>query len=234
MSFHDKWKKYILSESKDFAPPMGYFDTDVGPMSLYHEAGMNDHYIVLYHMMPDVGYNEFYIVAYIKLQKTLQPCIPNTFEVARVYVEPELHGKKFGKLIYRMAFAVAKKFGFGLTSDHTSGTLDQATVVWKKLDNDSEYTKNKTKAGNKEFDYNKSTPDPDDDCDDGGGFPAINHSLSKKDTSKDQALYEKLFAKHYENEQFLYKKELYELEGELISRGGNRFNKIFTKYANKR
>ena len=234
MSFHDKWKKFLILESRDYAPPIGYFDIDVGPMSLYHEAGKDDHYIVLYHMIPDLGFNEFYIVGYMKLQRTLKPCIPNTFEVARVYVEPELHNKKFGRLLFRMAFAIADAFNFGLTSDHTTGTLKQAALVWKNLNVNPEYTKNKTAAGNKYFDYDQSTPDPDDDCDDGDGYPAINHSLSKKNTSKDQELYKKLFANHYENEKFLYKKEMYELETELISRGGKRFGVVFGQYASKR
>ena len=234
MSFHKKWKKFILTESKDHAPPVKYFDAEVGPMSLYHEAGQNEHYIVLYHMLPDVGVDEFYIVAYMKLQRTIKPCIPDTFEVSRVYVEPEIHNMKFGRLIYRMGFAVADAFKFGLTSDHTSGTLDQAALVWQRFLKNPQYTKNKTQVGNKYFDYNQSTPDPDDDCDDGGGFPAINHSLTKKDASKDQNLYKKLFAKHYENKKFLKKKEMHELETDLISRGAERFSVVFSMFANKR
>ena len=224
-----EWRKFLLRESS--APSMPYEPEKLGELSLYHEQEKDAHYIVLYHMAPYYGDNQFYIVGLIIMRKTKKPCIPETYEVSNIYVENEVQGRGFGKMLYGIAFAIADQNGFGLTSDHEMGTLDKAARLWDKVDGSPSYEKNITKSGNDEFDYDRSTPDPDDDCNNGDGYPATDHSFSKKDNSGMISNYSKMLANHQNNLMFLDKMELYELENALMNKASSRFGELFANAA---
>jgi GNAT superfamily N-acetyltransferase len=127
------------------------------------------------------------------------PCIPNTHEIGAVAVEPSFRGKGLGTWMYEVAAVLLSQKGeAGLTSDHSASTTNDAASVWKRLENDLNYVKRKTpvgdnkekvnmetgevtpayKGGNDKFDYNDSTPDPNDDCyPPSEGEAASDHSL---------------------------------------------------------
>jgi len=113
------------------------------------------------------------------------PCIPETYEIGAVAVESAFRGKGLGTWLYEVvSVLISQKGEAGLTSDHSSSTTNDAASVWKRLEKDLNYVKRKTpkgdnkekvnmetgevtlayKGGNDKFDYNSSTPDPNDDC----------------------------------------------------------------------
>ena len=227
----NEWRKFLIKENS--APRMPYEPDNFGQLSLYHERDMNAHYFVLYHMAPYYGANEFYIVGMIIMKQTKKPCIPKTYEVSNIYVEKEVQSQGFGSMLYDIAFAIAEQNGFGLTSDHEMGTLDKAARLWDKVDDNPGYEKNTTKSGNDEFDYDNSTPDPDDDCNDGDGYPATDHSFTKKDNSAMISKYTQMIANHQKNEIFLDKIQLYDLENSLMNKAGSRFGELFSSAASR-
>ena len=104
-----------------------------------------------------------YIIVRSAQQVTGKPCIPQTYDVGFVGTWPMYRNKGFGELLYKLAAAdMAKKKDAGLTSDRESRTSMDAGKSWRKLK--LSMVPRKTKAGNDRFDYDKSTPDPDDDC----------------------------------------------------------------------
>ena len=127
------------------------------------------------------------------------PCIPETYEIGAVAVEPQFRGKGLGTWLYEVASVlISQKGDGGLTSDHSASTTNDAATVWKRLENDLNYIKRKTPKGpdeetydmktgevfpaykgqNDKFDYNDSTPDPNDDCyPPSEGKAASDHSL---------------------------------------------------------
>ena len=104
-----------------------------------------------------------------------------------------------GTWLYEVvAVLISQKGEAGLTSDHSSSTTNDAASVWKRLEKDLNYVKRETPKGsgeeeinmetgevtaaydgeNNKFDYNNSTPDPNDDCyPPVEGEPATSHSL---------------------------------------------------------
>ena len=67
-------------------------------------------------------------------------CIPNTFQISAIYVEPELQKQGFGIMLYDLAFA-AIPLGAGLTSDKYSGSLPKAKGAWEKMANSPQFKK---------------------------------------------------------------------------------------------
>ena len=95
------------------------------------------------------------------------------------------------------AFWLASKEGAGLTSDHAYGTRKGAAGAWERIENSSIYRKRKTAAGNDTFDYDDSTPDPDDDCGKGMKDPlATDHSFEKMSTAGAESKYDTYFYNH--------------------------------------
>ena len=94
---------------------------------------------------------------------TSKPCIPETYDVAFSGVWPLYRGKGFGQLLYKAASAdLGMKQDAGLTSDRAESTSMSAAKLWRKLQ--LSMVPRETEDGNDEFDYNNSTPDPNDDC----------------------------------------------------------------------
>lgn len=115
------------------------------------------------------------------------PCIPETYEIGAVAVDSNFRSKGLGTWLYEVVSVLISqktKGKAGLTSDHSSSTTNDAASVWRRLEKGLSYTKRKTPKGsgeeeidmetgevsaaydgeNEKFDYNNSTPDPNDDC----------------------------------------------------------------------
>ncbi len=127
------------------------------------------------------------------------PCIPETHEIGTAAVRDSHKRKGIGTHLYEViAYYLKMEQNAGITSDHSASTTKDAAKVWAKLRNKLGYVKRKTpkgpntktfnpktgevlppyKGGNDEFDYNKSTTDPNDDCyEPSDGKPASIHSL---------------------------------------------------------
>ena len=106
-----------------------------------------------------------------KLSTNEKPCIPKTFQVDSIAVKQGYKDRGIGLDLYRFAMAILRPEGYGITSDHKSGTKQKATDFWVRLGSDADKktglaSKRKTAAGSDTFDYDgKRTPDdPDDDC----------------------------------------------------------------------
>lgn len=138
------------------------------------------------------------LVGGIDCMETQEPCIPKTMMVGTVYRFSRFKGQGLGDLLYDCGFYVAQSLGFGLTSDKESGTKSGAKKHWKRFDSNSEYIKKVTAAGNDEFDYDDSTPDPDDDCSetDDPDWNATDHSFVKKNPDDIEPLFIKMEQNH--------------------------------------
>lgn len=112
-----------------------------------------------------------------------EPCIPLTYQVNMVFVKDQFRGNKLQKKLMDMAFYIAEKEGFGLTSDHKDGTRPKAARAWKAIEKSSLYTKQKTSRGSDTFDYSDETPDPNDDCSKPPTTPATDHSFVKSNNA---------------------------------------------------
>ena len=142
------------------------------PFALYINPEAGWHELILYkqtvkHTDADpVQYNNPIVIAMIVVDKTDEPCIPDTFQVRYSALDNKFQGKGYGTLLYGLAFYyVNNKQGSGLTSDHASSTSDKAKKMWDKYADTKGMIKKKTKSGNDEFDYEWNNDDPDDDCD---------------------------------------------------------------------
>ena len=180
---HESFRKF-LKESQDFDP---------SKTCLILKDFGNEKMIVLYNpkkikrmsgddIRRDGVYGEYEIIGSIKIKNSKlyskEPCIPETYEISTIYVSKKYRGKGYQKILMDLAFFLVSKEGAGLTSDHQFGTKPAAAGAWEKIEKSSVYKKKQTKAGNDTFDYNDSTPDPDDDCGKGMKDPvATDHSF---------------------------------------------------------
>ena len=139
------------------------------------------------------------VVAGCRIKPTELPCVPDTFQVASVYVEKEHRGKGLGPLIYKMAFYVAnEELDGGLTSDQNVSSKPGAIDRWRKFINKKQVEPRETEMGNDEFDYSgQQTPeDTQDDCERPKGTTATNKSWKLKDMEKVRPLFDKMTARH--------------------------------------
>ena len=157
--------------------------------------------MVLYYVKP--GYQndvlKVEVAGGVEMMKTMEPCIPETWEVNSIFTAGDYQGQGLGSLMYGLCFHVAGKKGFGLTSDHSVGTKEKAAGKWKSLEKKASIVKRTTAAGNSKFDYDGETPDPDDDCDSGFGGPesmATHYSLEDKEHSKFASMFRTLKSRH--------------------------------------
>lgn len=231
-----EWRRFLLNEG---APSVPYNNESLEKnFCVYHwNDDEEEHHIVLYRKEKYV--DNFYVIGYVAVMQITDPgdekleCIPNTYQVSAIYVEPELQSKGFGKLLYSLAFAAIPD-GAGLTSDKYSGTMPKAHSAWKKMEASPEFEKRKTDAGNDEFDYTgKETPkDPQDDCvvpfDRYEKKNATNHSLGKKNNSAGRMLLD-MYKSNHEDNDYLNKESF---ERKLFSYAGVRFGEIYSKEAN--
>jgi GNAT superfamily N-acetyltransferase len=229
-----EWKKFLLKENSQLVP---YTDERLEKkISLYmYQEGNENYGLILYRKEKYV--DGFYVIGYASIDLLSDDgderfsCIPQTYQVAAIYVEPELQGQGFGKILYSLAFAVIPD-GAGLTSDKYSGTLAGAQKGWKKMEKSSEYDKRKTPMGNDEFDYDtKKTPnDKMDDCKTDmnlGDSNATDHSLEKKNNSLGKQLFNDYAKQHFEND-FMNRDDV---ESRLLNTAMKRFGKIYTQAA---
>jgi len=228
-----EWKRF-LKESSQLVP---YTDERLEEkISLYmYQDGDENYGLILYRKEKYV--DDFYVIGYASIDLLSDDgderfsCIPQTYQVAAIYVEPELQGQGFGRILYSLAFAVIPD-GAGLTSDKYSGTLAGAQKGWKKMEKSSEYDKRKTPMGNDEFDYDtKKTPnDKMDDCKTDmnlGDSNATDHSLEKKNNSLGKQLFNDYAKQHFEND-FMNRDDV---ESRLLNTAMKRFGKIYTQAA---
>lgn len=189
------WRKFI-NESR-----ASVTEIDGQQICLYyhskHPPGFS---IVLYIVGPQQdSYAEHKVIAGIDCVPTDDPCIPKTLQVATSYRHSDYTSKGLGPLVYDLAFFIAQSIGYGLTSDRDVGSKPEARNRWSKIEASPSYEKQRTKAGNEEFDYYNDTPDdPDDDCtkDLFSGSNATDHSFVKKDTGNTHDVLMKLEANH--------------------------------------
>lgn len=213
----NEWKRFLLKEG---APNVPFDDEFLETEEcVYHwDDDDEEHHIILYRKIKPGKIvksrgdkpEQFYVIGYIAAMQITEPgddlmqCIPNTFQVSAIYVEPELRGKDFGNKLYSLAFA-ALPMNAGLTSDKYSGTLSGAKRIWDKMANSPQFIKRKTDLGSDEFDYTTyETPDdPQDDC----GTPykkhdaknASHHSFEKANKSAGIMLLNKYKENHEKN-----------------------------------
>ena len=243
----NEWRKFLINEG---APSIPFDDEHLEKKECVYQwsDGDEEHHIILYRKQKYV--DDFYVMGYIAVAQITEPgddrmqCIPNTFQVSAVYVEPELQGNKHGIKLYDLAFAAIPDDA-GLTSDKFHGTLPQAKKAWEKMSNSPQFIKRKTKTGvlNKkgeivkstEFDYTgRRTPKiPEDDC----HTPYKRHhtnnvshsSLKKANRSAGISLLMKLKANHEAND-FLNKEHF---ERKVFSFASFRFSQLYSKLSNK-
>ena len=200
---HENFRKFI-NEGTDFDP---------SKTCLILKDFGNEKMIVLYNpkklkrmsgadIRREGVYGEYEIIGAIKIKNSKlnskKPCIPETYEIATIYVNKQYRGKGYQKMLMDLAFFVASKEGAGLTSDHKHGTTPAAAGAWKKIEKSSVYKKKETKAGNDTFDYNDSTPDPDDDCQ-GHGMKndvATDHSFERTSVAGAELKYDSYAYNH--------------------------------------
>jgi GNAT superfamily N-acetyltransferase len=151
----------LLSEKKTVLDPLHY-----GAMMIFNPRELDIH---VYKINKDNDSDQIEVIGTITLSKTDEPCIPRTFQVDSIAVKEEYHGRGIGLDLYRFAMGVLDNREYGITSDHSSGTKEKATEFWVRLGSDAEKNaglayKRQTDMGNDTFDYDGSTPDPNDDC----------------------------------------------------------------------
>ena len=132
-------------------------------------------------------YAAYEVVGALQMQESnlmvKEPCIPQTYQVNMVFVKDQFRGNKLQKKLMDMAFYIAEKEGFGLTSDHKDGTKPKAARAWQAIEKSSQYVKQKTSSGSDTFDYSDKTPDPNDDCSKPSTPPATDHSFVKSNNA---------------------------------------------------
>ena len=228
-----EWKRFLKENSQSIP----YTDERLEKkISLYmYQEGDENYGLILYRKEKYV--DNFYVMGYVSIDLLSDDgderfsCIPQTYQVAAIYVEPELQGQGFGKILYSLAFAVIPD-GAGLTSDKYSGTLAGAQKGWKKMEKSSEYDRRKTPMGNDQFDYdtNRTPDDKMDDCKTDmnlGDTNATDHSLEKKNNSLGKQLFNSYVKRHFEND-FMNRGDV---ESRLLSTAMKRFGQIYTQAA---
>lgn len=269
----NEWRKFLIQEA---APKVPFSDEFLEtPKCVFHwDEDDEEHHIVLYRKaIPGrqmVGKDEkeekFYVIGYVSAMQITEPgdprmqCIPNTFQISAIYVEPELQGQGYGRILYDLAFA-AVPLGAGLTSDKYSGSLPKAKGAWEKMANSPEFKKRETDTAalnskgkmekSTEFDYTgKRTPEiPEDDC----NTPykrqqksnASHFSLEKVNKSAGISMLMKMKANHEKNffpsgQEGLEDSEIEtinlnktEFEKKVFTFASYRFGQIYSKLANK-
>jgi|TARA_R110000822_G_scaffold100797_15_gene226696 hypothetical protein len=188
----ENFKKFLHEDDKT---PVSL--PDVGKVALYHDKESDNQQIILYYMSSR-GPFVFGACGIDKLSEKDTPCIPTTYQVSSIYTHPNYRGEGWSKVMYGIAFFLANRMGWGVTSDHWTSTSASAKErSWDKLISRSQLTTKKTPFGNDEFDYEKETSDPFDDCDyPAGGLPATNKSWFMKDYSVFADLYRNLKNNH--------------------------------------
>ena len=198
----ESWRKF-LKESKSAVT-----EVDGRPIYLFYFNTWRDNFtIILYTVTEENKENiskgielqdNFEILGSIQIVNTEDPCIPKTQQVGTIFRNSKYSGQGLGPLLYDLAFSVAHSQGYALTSDRETGSKKSARKRWAKIEADPNYEKQRTAAGNDTFDYDKSTPDPDDDCtyDDLLDRNATDHSFIKKDIDEDYSTLMKLEANH--------------------------------------
>ena len=225
-----EWRKFIVKES---GPSIAYDEDSLEPnYSLFLNFDDETYQMVLYRKEKYV--DNFYIIGYASVDLLSDSeddrfsCIPETYQVSAIYIETELQGKGFGKLMYDLAFAVIPD-NAGLTSDKYSGTQPGAARIWQKMEKSSDFELRKTPQGNDSFDYDgKTTPnDKMDDCRadmDLGDSNATDHSIEKKNNSDGQQLLDMMTAQHAQND-FMNREDI---EYRLLDTAIKRFGKIYS------
>jgi GNAT superfamily N-acetyltransferase len=226
----NEWRKFVIKES---GPSIPYDEDSLEPnYSLFLDSDDETYQMVLYRKEKYV--DNFYIIGYASVDLLSDSeddrfsCIPETYQVSAIYIEPELQGMGFGKLMYDLAFAVIPD-NAGLTSDKYSGSQPGAAHIWQKMEKNSDFELRKTPQGNDSFDYDgKATPDDKmDDCRadmDLGDSNATDHSIEKKNNSDGQQLLNMMTAQHAQND-FVNKEDV---EYRLLDTAIKRFGKIYS------
>ena len=225
-----EWRKFIVKES---GPSIVYSEDSLEPnYSLFLNFDDETYQMVLYRKEKYV--DSFYIIGYASIDLLSDSeddrfnCIPETYQVSAIYVETELQGKGFGKLMYDLAFAAIPD-NAGLTSDKYSGSQPGAARIWQKMEKSSDFELRKTPQGNDSFDYDgQSTPDDKmDDCRadmDLGDSNATDHSIEKKNNSDGQQMLNMMTAQHAQNV-FINREDV---EYRLLDTAIKRFGKIYS------
>ena len=120
----------LLSEKKTVLDPLHY-----GAMMIFTPTNLEIH---VYKINKDNDSDQIEVIGTITLSITNQPCIPTTFQVDSIAVKEEYHGRGIGLDLYRFAMGVLDNRGFGITSDHSSGTKQKATEFWVRLGADAD------------------------------------------------------------------------------------------------
>ena len=227
----NEWRKFLLREG---APSIPFSDEALEPNeSLFLTSDDDTYQLVLYRKEKYV--DGFYIIGYASVDLLSDDgddrfnCIPQSYQVSAIYVEKELRGQGYGKLLYSLAFAAIPD-GAGLTSDKYSGTEPAAADQWKKMEKSADYNLRQTPKGNKEFDYDgKKTPDDKmDDCRtdmDLGDSNATDYSIEKKNNADGKQLISMMTKQHDQND-FLNRRDV---EYNLLNTAIKRFGEIYSK-----
>lgn len=214
--------KLILERFKKFLN-----ENSVDQLALFHAKDTDVQTVILYNPFSDPSNPE--VVAAIEIAKTLEPCIPQTYQVEWVFTQKKHRGKGLGELLYGIAFLLANNAGIGLTSDQSAGTSDAAGRRWAKIVKDKNTVARKTPFGNSEFDYDgKKTPqDPFDDCGQDGYGPeghGIDQSLMMKDYKKYAEIYSKLKENHEKFMSAMPESKRKQFENDLDQIAGEEFS----------
>ena len=175
---------------------------EVGNIALYHDKQTDNQQLILYYMSDRPGVGPFVFAASgIDLLSVAgdNPCIPETYQMSWIFTHPNFRGEGWSKVLYGISFFLVNRLGMGLTSDHWASTSDKAKDrSWDKLVSRGKLTPRKTPFGNTKFDYNGSTPDPFDDCEQpgDGGDGATDSSWMMKDYSAFADIYRELKKNH--------------------------------------
>jgi hypothetical protein len=141
-------------------------------------AAYDDSYTLVLYQLPPLRTE---VVAFCRIDKTLKPCIPETYEVLAIARKTDRDYKGIGAVMYDIASTIVKlQHNGGITSDHQNSSSTASYKVWQKMLKSGKYKKRTTKWKNNKFDYTGSdTPeDPNDDCNlPGSGVAASDNSL---------------------------------------------------------
>jgi ribosomal protein S18 acetylase RimI-like enzyme len=193
------WRKFLKESLNDDNFALIYVDYGKQKMLTLYDAA-NIRKMSRTQMKKYDHYNDYDVVGALQMQESellvKEPCIPQTYQVNMVFVKDQFRGNKLQKKLMDMAFYIAEKEGFGLTSDHKVGTRPKAAKAWKAIEKSSLYTKQKTSSGSDTFDYNDKTPDPNDDCSMPKTTPATDHSFVKSNNATGELAFSSYSSMH--------------------------------------